>query len=54
MQVSYSAVPPLVGEAIGARAEIGWDSASCRRTTLSCRVVFDVIFTLSEYRIVHR
>ena len=53
MQVSYSAVPPLVGEAIGARAEIGW-GASCRRTTLSCRVVFDVIFTLSEYRIVHR
>ena len=39
MAADYSAVPPLVGEAIGARAEIGW-GASCRRTTLSCDIIY--------------
>ena len=42
ISASESAIPLVVAEAIQAQAEIGW-GASCRRTPLSTRVVFDVI-----------
>ena len=45
---SESAIPLVEGEAIQARAEISW-GASCRRTPLSTRVVFDVIYRIVSY-----
>ena len=47
-----SAIPPVVGEAILARAEIGW-GASCRQTPLMTRVVVDVIYRIVDSTVLY-